>query len=87
MAEAGIRKPSLRDTRLRHGLTAEKLARQSGVSATTIFRIEEGKTSPRPYIVRRICTALECAPWDVEEFAASLRRDGLRSGQHPTDDP
>jgi DNA-binding XRE family transcriptional regulator len=72
--QGDVRRSTLREIRLAQGLTAEALASRSGVSATTIFRIEGGKTSPRSHIVRRICTALEYAPWDVEEFAASLRR-------------
>lgn len=83
--ESSERRAGLRATRLAQGLSAGELARRAGVSATTVFRIEEGKTSPRPHIVRRICTALDCAPWEIEEFVAALRPGGRSSGESSMD--
>jgi hypothetical protein len=44
----------------------------------TIYRIERGKTTPRPHVVRRISAALELAPWMIEEFAPVLKDLRLR---------
>ena len=74
IAEGDRSTVTLREARSERGLTAEDLAALSGISATTIFRIEHGKTTPRPYVIRQLSEVLERAPWDIAEFAAALRR-------------
>lgn len=77
---------ALRMLRHRHGLSAERLARQAGVSRETVLSIENGKFKDRPYSLPAICEALGVAPADVMDSAARIksgipvpepRRDGL----------
>ncbi len=77
IAEANRSTVTLREARSERGLTAEDLAALSGISATTVFRIEHGKTTPRPHVIRQLSEVLGRAPWDISEFAAALRR-GVR---------
>jgi hypothetical protein len=62
----------LRDLRLRAGFSIPALSRQSGVSVSTIRRIERSATAPRPHVVRALSTALGIAPWQVTEFLPVL---------------
>ena len=45
-------------TRKGKGLSARALAKQSGITAANLSRIENGNYNPGTYIISRICTAL-----------------------------
>jgi transcriptional regulator with XRE-family HTH domain len=67
--------PSLRNIRRRHLLSQRDLARKSGVTASTIYLIENGRTEPRLSVMRRICDALDVPPTEIDEFARALAMD------------
>ena len=67
----------LRELRLRAGLSIPALSRRSGVSVSTIRRVEHNTTIPRPHIIRALSAALGVAPWQVTEFLPVLVRVGL----------
>jgi ribosome-binding protein aMBF1 (putative translation factor) len=62
----------LRTIREQRGLSVTALARRSGVSFATIYRIERGATTPRPHIVREISEALGVVPSQVAEFCSTI---------------
>ena len=68
----------LREARQCRGLSIEALARCSGVSVSTIYRIERGTTRARPHNVHALSEALGFAPWQIIEFRPSLATVGLR---------
>ena len=59
---------SMRETREQRGLSIRELSRRSGISPSTIYRIEQGKTDPRPHVARAISAAFDCSPWEIDEF-------------------
>ena len=60
---------SLEMTRRRRLLSQRALAQRSGVSESTIYSIEGGKsTHPRLEVMRKLCDALGVEPMDVDEF-------------------
>jgi DNA-binding XRE family transcriptional regulator len=59
---------SMREARVERGLTIRELSRRSGISPSTIYRIEQGKTGPRPHVARAISAAFGCSPWEIDEF-------------------
>ena len=59
---------SLQTLRTRRGLSVRQLARRSGISPSTIYRIERGDTWNRPHVAHAVSAALECSPWQVIEF-------------------
>jgi transcriptional regulator with XRE-family HTH domain len=63
--------------RLRGGFSVPALSRRSGVSVSTIRRIEQRTTVPRPHVVRALSAALSVAPWQIAEFLPVLVRVGL----------
>jgi CheY-like chemotaxis protein/DNA-binding XRE family transcriptional regulator len=65
---------SLREAREARGLSLEALAERAGVGASTLLRIEHGRTRPRPTVVRRVSEALGLSPLQIAEFAG--RRPG-----------
>jgi DNA-binding XRE family transcriptional regulator len=67
----------LREIRARCGVSLPTLARLSGVSVSTIHRVEHGETVPRPRVVRAVSAALGVAPWQVVEFQLVLATVGL----------
>jgi transcriptional regulator with XRE-family HTH domain len=64
----------LRELRVRRLLSTRELARKAGVSTSTIYTIETGKTVPRLSVVRKLSEALEAAPDDVDEFREAIER-------------
>jgi hypothetical protein len=62
----------LRELRVRAGFSIPALSRLSGVSVSTILRVEQGATVPRPRVVRALSAALGVAPWQVTEFLPVL---------------
>jgi predicted DNA-binding transcriptional regulator AlpA len=62
--------PSLpmREARIIRGISIRELSRRSGISPSTIYRVERSKTFPRPHVAHAISAAMECSPWEIEEF-------------------
>ena len=70
---------SLEMTRRRKLLSQRGLAERSGVSESTIYAIEGGKsTRPRLEVMRKLCDALEVEPTDVDEFRRVLESEAGR---------
>jgi DNA-binding XRE family transcriptional regulator len=65
---------ALRTLRRRQLLSQRDLARKAGVTASTIYLIETGRTEPRLKIMRLICDALNVSPMEIDEFRDSLER-------------
>jgi DNA-binding XRE family transcriptional regulator len=63
---------TLRTLRRRQLLSQRDLARKAGVTASTIYLIETGRTEPRLKIMRLICDALGVSPMEIDEFRNSL---------------
>jgi DNA-binding XRE family transcriptional regulator len=53
-------------------LSQRDLAQKAGVTASTIYLIETGRTEPRLKIMRLICDALGVSPMEVDEFRLAL---------------
>ena len=67
---------SLETTRRRQLLSQRGLAERSGVSESTIYAIEGGKsTRPRLEVMRKLCDALGVEPTDVDEFRRALESE------------
>ncbi len=58
----------LKDVRACRRLSVRDLAARAGVGPSTVYRIEHGKTTPRPHVVRRLSAALRVPPGEVAEF-------------------
>jgi len=63
---------NLREARSRKLLTVQELAKQSGVSASTINKIEQGAWLPSLRTIRKLADILKAEPGDVEEFKAAI---------------
>ncbi|MFI7414581.1 helix-turn-helix domain-containing protein [Streptomyces sp. NPDC049627] len=78
----------LRRLRVREGVTQEELERRSGVSVSTIRRMETGKHSnPRMTTVQKLADALALRPEDREELARAAvpgNQGGTRRDDEPT---
>ena len=48
-----------------HFMGASDLARATGVSRQTIYRILRGESNPKPQNLKKICEALECGPLEI----------------------
>ena len=55
----------LKAIRLKRGLSLRQLARLSGISWMTIWRIEQGKTEPTVATLRKLAQALNVAIVDL----------------------
>jgi DNA-binding XRE family transcriptional regulator len=62
----------LRTIRRRQLMSQRDLAQKAGVTASTIYLIEVGRTEPRLKVMRQICEALGVKPQDVDEFRRAL---------------
>ena len=69
----------LADARRAKLLSVRALAVAAGMSPTTVYYIEHGRTTPSFRAIRDISAALEIDPLDVEEFAAVI--DGTGAGK------
>jgi transcriptional regulator with XRE-family HTH domain len=67
---------NLRRLRVEHFLSQRELARQAGLHAVTLVRLEAGSTAPSTRSVRALATALGVKPGDLTtpEEVAELRR-------------
>lgn len=59
-----VAKGALRERRLKSGLSLESLAKEAGISYTTICHIENGY-SAYPVTTRKVCRALDCQFDDI----------------------
>lgn len=57
--------PKLRQLRERAALTQQDLANKSGVTRSTIMRLENGADTPYPTTIRKLAAALEVSPQDL----------------------
>ena len=85
---------SLRRIRIERFLSQRELARQSGLHAITLVRLEAGVTAPSTRTVRALAAALGIEPREltIPEEVAELRRvlknDTRRqSSEHPSSSP
>ncbi len=62
----------LREIRRRKLMTAEGLAKASGVSARNLSRIENGETRPTIATIKRLQDVLEVNWEEVDEFKAAI---------------
>lgn len=67
---------TLREWRARRLLSSKALAASAGVSNKTIIQLEHGRQLATFRTMQRLCTALDVAPEDVEEFAAAIGERG-----------
>jgi DNA-binding XRE family transcriptional regulator len=63
---------ALRTLRRGQLMSQRDLAQKAGVTASTIYLIENGRTEPRLKVMRQICEALGVGAFDVDEFRAAL---------------
>ncbi len=62
----------LETLRRRQLLSQRDLAHQAGVSLSTIYLTENGKSRPTLKVMRAICAVLGVPPTEVDEFRAAL---------------
>lgn len=55
-------------------LSQRDLAKKAGITASTIYLIENGRTTPRIDIMRKISTALNVEPQSIDEFRRSIEQ-------------
>ena len=68
-----------------HGRTFYWLAKATGISHTTLWRLKKGKALGINFeTLEKMCEALKCQPGDVLALAQA-KRNGTKStsGQHP----
>ena len=58
----------MREVRNTCGFSIRELSRRSGISPSTIYRVEMGKTLPRPHVAHALSAALNRSPWEIDEF-------------------
>jgi DNA-binding XRE family transcriptional regulator len=68
----GTTMATLRNLRRRQLLSQRDLAQKAGVTASTVYLIETGRTEPRLKIMRQLCEALNVHPMEVDEFRSVL---------------
>ncbi len=72
----------LKEARAQKLLTMAELAAASGVSLATIRNIEQGSSTPRLPIVRKIAGALGIDAGEIDEFRQSM--EATARGRKPT---
>lgn len=58
-------------------LSQRDLARLAGITASTIYLIETGKTNASMPVMRKLCKVLGVSWEEVAEFKQALARDGI----------
>jgi putative transcriptional regulator len=62
-----------------YGRTFYWLAKETGISHTTLWRLKKGKALGINFeTLEKICSALECQPGDVLSFASEKKKAGKR---------
>ena len=64
--------PPLALVRRQKLLSQRDLAAEAGVTPSTIYLIENGRSVPRLRTMRAICDALQVEPSEVDEFRSAL---------------
>jgi len=67
---------SLRDLRAERLLSMRELAQRAGVSPSTIYMIEAGRSTARPSVARCIANALGVDPHGISEVRRTIRQYG-----------
>lgn len=62
----------LREMRADRLLTMRSLVALAGVDQMTVCRVENGQTTPRIIVIKKLCAALGCEPEDVIEFRRAI---------------
>ena len=63
---------NLRELRARKMLSMRELAKQSGVSLSSIYAMEAGRTIPRMDVVRKLVAFFQVDPMEVDEFRVAI---------------
>ncbi len=69
---ASVQRRSLAEVRAACGLTVRALAERAGISPSTVYLIEHGKTVAQLDVARRLSEALGVGPWEVDELARAI---------------
>ena len=71
----------IRQLLVSRGKTAYWLAKQTGISYTTLWRLSKGNSVGINFAtLEKICNALECDPGDVLKVAGSGKKSGSARG-------
>jgi hypothetical protein len=71
----GTQSVTLQHARIAQQLSPQALADRSKISLSTIYRIEYGKTKPKPFVVHAISSALGMSPLEIVEFRDRIALD------------
>lgn len=63
---------SLRTVRRRKLLSQRDLADKAGITTSTIYLTEAGKSTPRLQVMRKLSDALQVDPMEVDEFRKAI---------------
>jgi transcriptional regulator with XRE-family HTH domain len=63
---------TLREARLRALLSMRQLARKAGLSATTIYLLENHQRTPQLLTIYKLSRALGVNPEEIEEFCQAM---------------
>lgn len=63
---------ALRTIRRHQLLSQRDLAKLAGITASTVYLVESGRTAPHFKVMRAVCAALGMQPSEVDEFRAVL---------------
>lgn len=73
--------PTLKEARAARLLTVRGLADRAGVASSTVYLIENGRSTPRFTVIERLSRALGVVPTEIEEFQAAMH--GVAEGKMP----
>ena len=68
----------VKDLRNKRGLTQEQLAREIGVSFSTVNVWENGHRQPQPYLAKRLLEMAQQAGLSIESYRTIPRDEGGR---------
>jgi transcriptional regulator with XRE-family HTH domain len=60
-------------------LSQRDLAQKAGVTASTIYLIENGRTEPRLKVMRQISDALGVSAFEIDEFRSAIEGTAVRT--------
>ena len=64
---------TLQQARHECAMSVSDLSERAGVSLATVYRIERGATRPRPYVARRLASALHVDAAEVRELQPTIK--------------
>jgi transcriptional regulator with XRE-family HTH domain len=73
----------LSEARAQKLLTVQALSKESGISASSLYKIEAGEYLPSLNAVRQLAKILDVIPSDVEEFQAAIEKAGSGRKKEP----